>query len=117
MLIGIAAKNGVLIVEFINQLRDQGVEFTKAIVDGARVRFRPVVMTTVATLMGSLPLMLASGAGSESRSTLGIIMFSGVAVAAMFTLFVVPGFYSLFARATGTPDAVSKKLEAMQAES
>ena len=117
MLIGIAAKNGVLIVEFINQLRDQGVEFTKAIVEGARIRFRPVVMTTVATLMGSMPLMLASGPGSESRSTLGIIMFSGVAVAAAFTLFVVPVFYSLFARATGTPDAVGRKLEAMQAKS
>lgn len=117
MLIGIAAKNGVLIVEFINQLRDQGMDFTQAVVDGARIRFRPVIMTTFATLMGSIPLMLASGPGSESRSTLGIIMFSGVAMAAAFTLFVVPVFYSLFARATGTPDAVGKKLEAMQAKS
>ncbi len=116
MLIGIAAKNGVLIVEFINQLRDQGVEFTKAIVDGARIRFRPVVMTTVATLMGSIPLMLASGPGSESRSTLGIIIFWGVSMAAAFTLFVVPVFYKLLARGTGTPDAVGKKLEALRAK-
>jgi multidrug efflux pump len=107
----------VLIVEFINQLRDQGVEFTQAIMDGARIRFRPVVMTTVATLMGSIPLMVASGPGSESRSTLGIIMFSGVAVAAAFTLFVVPVFYKLFARGSSTPDAVGKKLEALQAKS
>ena len=117
MLIGIAAKNGVLIVEFINQLRDRGVEFTKAIVDGARIRFRPVVMTTVATLMGSIPLMLASGPGSESRSTLGIIIFWGVSMAAAFTLFVVPVFYKLLARGTGTPDAVGKKLEALRAKS
>jgi multidrug efflux pump len=115
MLIGISAKNGVLIVEFINQLRDDGVEFVQAIIDGARVRFRPVVMTTVSTLMGSIPLMLATGPGSESRSTLGIIMFWGVAIAAAFTLFVVPVFYKLFARGTGTPDAVAHELETLQA--
>lgn len=115
MLIGISAKNGVLIVEFINQLRDEGIEFTKAIVDGARIRFRPVVMTTVSTLMGSIPLMLASGPGSESRSTLGIVMFWGVGMAALFTLFVVPVFYNLFARSTGTPDAVAKQLKTLSA--
>jgi multidrug efflux pump len=112
MLIGIAAKNGVLIVEFINQLRDKGLAFEQAIIDGARIRFRPVIMTTISTLMGSIPLMLATGPGSESRSTLGIVMFWGVAVAALFTLFVVPVFYNLFARSTGTPDAVAKELEA-----
>jgi multidrug efflux pump len=114
MLIGISAKNGVLIVEFINQLRDEGVEFTKAIIDGARIRFRPVVMTTVSTVMGSIPLMLATGPGSESRSTLGIVMFWGVSIASLFTLFVVPVFYNLFARSTGTPDMVSKKIEILQ---
>ena len=116
MLIGISAKNGVLIVDFINQLRDQGVDFTKAIIDGARIRFRPVVMTTVSTLMGSIPLMLASGPGSESRSTLGIVMFWGVGIAAVFTLFVVPVFYKLFARSTGTPDAVAKQLKTLSAK-
>ena len=116
MLIGIAAKNGVLIVDFINQLRDQGVEFKQAIIDGARIRFRPVIMTTVSTVMGSMPLMLATGPGSESRSTLGIVMFWGVSLAAAFSLFVVPVFYNLFARGTGTPDMVSKKLEALQGE-
>jgi multidrug efflux pump len=115
MLIGISAKNGVLIVEFINQLRDEGMEFTQAIIEGARIRFRPIVMTTVATLMGSIPLMLASGPGSASRSTLGIIMFWGVSIAAAFTLFVVPVFYKLFARGTSTPDAVANELESLQA--
>jgi len=114
MLIGIAAKNGVLIVEFINQLRDSGVEFGQAIIDGARIRFRPVIMTTVSTVMGSIPLMLATGPGSESRSTLGIVMFWGVSIAAIFTLFVVPVVYQLFARATGTPDSVSRKLEELR---
>jgi multidrug efflux pump len=92
------------------------VEFQQAIIDGARIRFRPVIMTTTSTLMGSIPLMLAQGPGSESRSTLGIVMFWGVAVAAIFTLFVVPVFYSLFARSTGTPDAVAKELEAQGVE-
>ena len=117
MLIGISAKNGVLIVEFINQLRDEGIEFTKAIIDGARIRFRPVVMTTVSTVMGSIPLMLATGPGSESRSTLGIVMFWGVSIASLFTLFVVPVFYNLFARNTGTPDMVSKEIEVLQGKS
>lgn len=117
ILIGIAAKNGVLIVEFINQLRDAGVEFGEAIIRGARIRFRPIVMTTASTLMGSIPLILATGPGSESRSTLGIVMFSGVAFAAIFTLFVVPVFYSLFARSTGTPEAVARELEELQAGS
>ncbi|TDJ46193.1 MAG: efflux RND transporter permease subunit [Gammaproteobacteria bacterium] len=117
MLIGIAAKNGVLIVEFINQLRDKGLAFESAIIEGSRIRFRPVIMTTISTLMGSIPLMLASGPGSESRSTLGIVMFWGVAVAAGFTLFVVPVFYHLFARSTTTPDAVAKELEAQGVDS
>jgi len=114
MLVGISAKNGVLIVEFINQLRDQGIEFKQAIIDGSRIRFRPVVMTTVSTVMGSIPLMLATGPGSESRSTLGIVMFWGVSLASLFTLFVVPVFYNLFARATGTPDMVSNKLKSLE---
>jgi multidrug efflux pump len=116
MLVGIAAKNGVLIVEFVNQLRDQGVEFAQAVVEGARIRFRAIVMTTVATLMGSVPLMLAQGPGSESRATLGVVMFSGVAFATLLTLFVVPVFYSLFARSTGTPHAVSRQIDALTAE-
>ena len=115
MLIGIAAKNGILIVEFINQLRDQGVEFGEAIVQAARVRFRPVVMTTISTVMGSIPLMVVAGPGSQSRTTLGIVIFSGVSVAAVLTLFVVPVFYRLFARNTGTPDAVARELDALSA--
>ena len=116
MLIGIAAKNGVLIVEFINQLRDQGVEFNEAILEAARIRFRPVVMTTCATLMGSVPLILASGPGASSRSTLGIVTFSGISVATVFTLFVVPAFYRLLAGRTTSPNAVAHKLERLKVQ-
>jgi multidrug efflux pump len=114
MLIGIAAKNGVLIVEFINQLRDQGMEFIEAILEASRIRFRPVVMTTCSTLMGSVPLMLASGPGAASRITLGIVIFSGISVATVFTLFVVPAFYRLLAQHTSSPNAVAHKLEQLK---
>ena len=113
ILIGIAAKNGILIVEFINQLRDQGREFTDAIVEGARIRLRPVIMTTISTVMGSIPLILATGPGSESRRTLGVVMFSGVALATLLMLFVIPVFYRLLAKNTGTPQAVARELEAL----
>ena len=84
--------------------------------EGARTRFRPVVMTTISTAMGAVPLMLAAGAGSESRSVLGVVVFSGVACASIFTLFVVPAFYHLLARHTGSRNAVEKCLEGMASE-
>ena len=115
MLIGIAAKNGVLIVEFVNQLRDAGRPFEDAIVEASGIRLRPVVMTTISTVMGSIPLILAAGAGSESRTVLGIVVFSGVTLATFLTLFVVPSFYALLARRTGSPQAVAKTLERLMA--
>ncbi|MCZ6658099.1 MAG: efflux RND transporter permease subunit [Gammaproteobacteria bacterium] len=113
MLIGIAAKNGVLIVEFINQLRDAGRDFEEAIIEAAGIRLRPVVMTTIATLMGSIPLIIAVGAGSESRHVLGIVIFSGVSLATFLTLFVVPAFYRLLARKTGSPERVARELDTL----
>jgi multidrug efflux pump len=117
MLVGIAAKNGVLIVEFINQLRDQGMEFGQAIVEASRIRFRPVIMTAFAMTMGAVPLIFAHGPGALSRSALGVVIFSGVSLATLFTLFIVPAIYKLFARHTGSPNAVAHKLEVMKAES
>jgi multidrug efflux pump len=111
MLIGIAAKNGVLIVEFINQLRDAGADFEKAIVDAASIRLRPVLMTTLSTAMGTVPLLTAMGAGAESRIVLGVVIFSGVIIASLLTLFIVPAFYHLLARNTGSPHAVARELE------
>lgn len=114
ILVGISTKNGILIVEFANQLRDQGIAFKEAIVHAADIRLRPVMMTALSTIMGSIPLILATGAGSESRITLGVVVFSGVSLATVLTLFVVPVFYNLLARGTGSPGAVTAELNALQ---
>ncbi len=111
MLIGIAAKNGVLIIEFINQLRDAGRDFHEAIIEGAVIRLRPVMMTTISTVAGALPLVFAVGAGQESRNVLGIVIFSGVLCASLLTLFVVPVFYGFVARRSRSPKAVADDLE------
>jgi multidrug efflux pump len=111
MLVGIAAKNGILIVEFINQLRETGMEFEKAIIEAARIRFRPVIMTTISTAVGAVPLILATGAGSASREVLGVVIFSGVIFASLLTLFIVPAFYQLLARKTKSRNAISLTLE------
>ncbi|HVY67063.1 MAG TPA: efflux RND transporter permease subunit [Gammaproteobacteria bacterium] len=116
MLVGIAAKNGVLIVEFINQLRDRGMEFKDAIVEASRIRLRPVIMTAFAAVMGSVPLILAHGPGSASRQALGVVIFSGVSLATLFTLFIVPAVYNLLARRTGSPNAIARRLATMRTE-
>lgn len=103
MLIGLAAKNGILIVEFANQLRDAGMEFEAALKRAATQRLRPIVMTGFTTVFSSLPLVLASGPGAESRMVIGMVIFAGVLVSAFMTLFVVPTAYSWLARSTGSP--------------
>ena len=114
LLIGLSAKNGVLIVEFANQLRDRGLEIREAVLEAATVRFRPILMTSAATTFGALPLLLGTGAGSESRQPIGIVIVFGVAVSAILTLFIVPALYALFARRTSSPQSVSKMIEQMQ---
>lgn len=116
MLIGIAAKNGVLIVEFANQLRDQGVEFMEAVVKSAETRLRPVLMTSLCTAFGALPLLFATGAGSEQRIPIGIVVFYGTLVSVFLTLFAVPAVYSVFARRTKSPEHVSRVLDKMLGE-
>ena len=111
MLVGLAAKNGILIVEFANQLRDEGMEFSKALIDAAEIRFRPILMTGLTTIAGTVPLILSSGAGSETRVSIGIVVLFGVFAATIFTLFIVPAAYSLIARKTTSPNAVSERLE------
>ena len=111
MLVGIAAKNGVLIVEFANQLRDRGLAFIDAVVQASVTRLRPVLMTSFCTAFGSLPLMLASGAGAEQRRPIGIVVFFGVTVAVFLTLFAVPTVYSLLARKTKSPQHVSRLVD------
>jgi len=111
MLVGLAAKNGILIVEFANQLRDAGQPFRQALVEASGVRLRPIVMTGITTVAGSLPLLLSTGAGTETRVVIGTVIFAGVLAATFFTLFVVPVAYDLLARRTGSPGAVKRVLE------
>lgn len=117
MLIGIAAKNGVLIVEFANQLRDRGVEFTQAIVQGATTRLRPVLMTSLCTAFGAVPFLIATGAGAEQRRPIGVVVFYGTMVAVFLTLLAVPVVYALFARKTKSPEYVSQMLDRLMGES
>ncbi|QIZ76905.1 efflux RND transporter permease subunit [Ferrimonas lipolytica] len=111
MLIGLAAKNGILIVEFANQLRDQGSPFEEAIIEAAQARLRPILMTGITTAAGAIPLVLASGAGAETRFVIGVVVMTGITVATMFTLLVIPVVYHLLARHTNSPEFVSRKLE------
>jgi multidrug efflux pump len=110
VLVGLAAKNGILIVEFANQLRDAGREFRQALTEASLIRLRPIVMTALATVMGALPLVFATGAGAESRKPIGIVIFTGVSFAVVITLVVVPAFYMLLARRTGSPGRVAAEL-------
>jgi multidrug efflux pump len=110
MLVGLAAKNGILIVEFVNQLRDEGVEFRKAVLEASSLRLRPILMTSITAMAGAVPLILTGGAGSETRAAIGIVIFFGVAAATVFTLFIVPVAYQLISRRTGSPHDVSKRL-------
>jgi multidrug efflux pump len=112
MLVGLAAKNGILIVEFANQLRDAGRDFDAALREAAEIRLRPILMTAITTAAGAVPLILSSGAGTESRAVIGTVVLTGVLVATLFTLFVVPVAYRLLARRTGSPGAVRRRLEA-----
>jgi len=114
LLIGLSAKNGVLIVEFANQLRDRGREFTDAVLDAATVRLRPILMTSAATTFGALPLLLGTGAGAESRQPIGIVVVFGVAISAALTLFIVPALYVLLARKTSSPQRMSRLIEQLQ---
>ncbi len=110
MLIGLAAKNGILIVEFINQRRDAGIAFNEAILEAAAKRLRPILMTAITTAIGALPLILSGGAGSETRLVLGVVVLFGVVVATGLTLYVIPVAYQLIARSTDTPLTTTREL-------
>lgn len=110
MLIGLSAKNGILIVEFANQLRDQGMAFDEALLEAASERLRPILMTAITTIAGAIPLILATGAGAENRVVIGIVVLCGITVATLFTLIVIPVMYRLLARHTQSPEHVSRQL-------
>lgn len=117
MLIGLAAKNGILIVEFANQLRDRGVDFREAVIESAKTRLRPVLMTSMCTAFGSVPLILASGAGELSRQSIGAVVFFGVLFSVLLTLVVVPTVYSLLAKNTHSPEYVGHLIEKLTRKS
>jgi multidrug efflux pump len=116
MLVGLAAKNGILIVEFANQLRDEGMSIREAIIESASVRLRPILMTSIATIMGAVPLVAAGGPGSASRATIGVVVIFGVAFSTLLSLYVVPSFYALLAPYTRSPEALAKKLEQLETD-
>jgi multidrug efflux pump len=98
MLVGLITKNGILLVEFTNQLRRQGLELYEAVVEAGTLRLRPILMTTFATVLGALPLALSTGAGSEARRAIGWVIVGGMSFGTLLTLFVVPVFYTVIVR-------------------
>ncbi len=99
-LVGLIAKNGILITEFAQELQHQGISKAKAISEAAQIRLRPILMTTAATILGHFPLVLVSGAGAEARNSIGIILVTGMAIGTLFTLFILPNVYLLLAKET-----------------
>lgn len=114
MLVGLAAKNGILMVEFINQLRERQVKFMQAVIEGCLLRLRPVLMTAISTIFGSLPLILATGAGAESRMSIGVVIFFGITFATALSLFAIPVMYIKVAQKTKPRNDVAEKLKRQQ---
>lgn len=114
LLIGLMAKNGILIVEFANQLRDQGLTIREAIVEGSCLRLRPVLMTTISTVFGALPLVLATGAGAESRAAIGVVIIGGLSFASLLTLYLTPVLYDLLAKFTKPTGAIARELSQLE---
>jgi multidrug efflux pump len=101
MLIGLVTKNGILIVEFANQRKAQGMSVEEAIVGAAGARFRPILMTSLSTILGILPIALALGAGAESRVPMGVAVIGGLAFSTVLTLFVIPAIYTFLTSKKG----------------
>jgi multidrug efflux pump len=116
LLIGLTTKNGILIVEFANQLRTAGSGVRAAVREAARLRLRPILMTVISTILGAVPLALATGAGAESRAAIGTVVVAGLGFASLLTLFVVPVLYDLLAPFARPAGAVAEELERLAAE-
>jgi multidrug efflux pump len=112
MLIGLVTKNGILIVEFANQKKAQGLSVVEAVKEAASLRLRPILMTSLSTILGTLPIALALGAGSESRTSMGIAVIGGLIFSTVLTLFVIPAIYSYFSEKTkGVSNVVVEEKE------
>ena len=120
LLIGLVTKNSILLVEYINQLKERGMSTVEAALESGRIRFRPILMTSVSTVMGALPIALGLGAGSISRRPLGYAIVGGVLFSTLLTLYVVPAVYVIFdglrGRVTGRAHAPPRSLAAAEAE-
>ncbi|MEY2656747.1 MAG: Efflux pump rane transporter BepE [Pseudomonadota bacterium] len=112
-LVGLITKHGILIVEFTNQLRQEGMDMLEAVQEAATLRLRPILMTTGAMVLGAIPLALATGAGAESRRQIGWVIVGGMSLGTLLTIFVVPTMYTLFARKS-TPGAIKTVVEDQQ---
>jgi multidrug efflux pump len=108
-LVGLVSKNGILIVEFANKLQESGMDKLRAVIDAAGTRLRPILMTSVATVMGHFPLVLARGPGAGARNSIGYVLVTGMIVGTLFTLFVVPSIYMLIARDRGAEEATAEE--------
>ena len=117
VLVGIMAKNGILLVEFADQLRDRGASVLEAAREAASVRLRPIAMTMISTIFAGLPLILSAGPGSESRTAIGWVIFGGLGLAAVFTLFLTPAVYTLVARLSKPRASASEELAKQMRES
>lgn len=110
MLIGLVTKNGILIVEFANQRQEQGLSIMEAIKDASVARFRPILMTSLSTILGILPIALALGAGAESRTSMGIAVIGGLLLGSILTLYVIPAMYSYLSPEKSADDRVDPDL-------
>jgi multidrug efflux pump len=111
MLIGLVTKNAILVVEYANQRRARGFDTVEAVVGAAKIRLRPIMMTTLSTIFGILPIALGLGAGAESRTPLGMSVVGGMVFSTLLTLIVVPVVYTMMARWAGAPRLVAASAE------
>jgi multidrug efflux pump len=115
LLIGLMAKNGILVVEFANQLRDRGLSIFDAALEASVVRLRPILMTSIATVLGAVPLAIATGAGAESRTALGVVIVGGITLSTFVTLYAIPALYVMLARFTKPVGHIERALTDLEA--